>query len=72
MALKKKGGNPTPQTYDDAFREVLFIYNLAEVQMVRNLFTWWNAQLGKGNIEVRLDRFVASPSWREMFREAEV
>lgn len=35
-------------------------------------FTWRNGRYGATFVEERLDRFVATPEWREMFPRATV
>ena len=36
------------------------------------LFIWANGQSGEASIEAKLDRFLASKAWSELYKEVEV
>ena len=53
-----------------AFRHTLLQCGLADLVFRGYWFTWRNGQYGAAFVEERLDRFVATLEWREMFPKA--
>ena len=67
---EKKGGNPRQVTPMLAFRHTLLQCGLADLGFRGYWFTWRNGRYGVAFMEERLDRFVATLEWREMFPKA--
>uniref|UniRef100_A0A453EM00 Endonuclease/exonuclease/phosphatase domain-containing protein n=1 Tax=Aegilops tauschii subsp. strangulata TaxID=200361 RepID=A0A453EM00_AEGTS len=55
-----------------AFRDVLEVCGLVDLGLIGAPFTYDNKRSGAGNVKVRLDRAVATSSWRNMFAFAAV
>lgn len=67
---EKKGGRPHPNALLHGFADALEYCNLFDLGMCGYSFTW---ERGRGKInwvEERLDRAVASNSWRLLFQNA--
>lgn len=58
---------PRPVGQMQAFRDCLEICGLADLGFSGVAHTYDNKRSGEGNVKVRLDRAVASPSWRNSF-----
>jgi exonuclease III len=56
----------------EAFREVLSDCNLTDLGFVGVPYTYDNKRQGRANVQVRLDRAVACPSWQDMFADSNV
>lgn len=69
--MEKQGRNPPNQHHVEACREALACCELMEIENVGTQFTWVNGQVGEASIQAKLDRFVATQAWRELFNEAE-
>jgi hypothetical protein len=63
---------PRPTNQMDAFREVLFDCNLTDLGFAGVPYTYDNKRQGKANVQVRLDRAVASSEWRDLFADSHV
>jgi hypothetical protein len=67
-SFEKQGGVPKSQTQMESFRNVLDFCNLQDLGFEGDIFTWRNNNFRvEGYIRERLDRAVASPSWRAHF-----
>ena len=64
---EKEGGNPRPQGYMQAFRDVLSDCELYDLGFSGDPFTW-----KRGCIRARLDRVVANTAWITMHPESTV
>jgi endonuclease/exonuclease/phosphatase family metal-dependent hydrolase len=64
---EKEGGNPRPQIYMQALRDVLEDCNLSDLRFSGEPFTW-----RRGRIRERLDRGLANNAWRTLHPEASV
>jgi hypothetical protein len=64
---EKEGGNPRPQGYMQAFRDVLSDCELFDLGFNGDPFTW-----KRGRIRERLDRVVVNNAWNTMHPEATV
>jgi hypothetical protein len=58
---EKEGGNPRPQNYMQAFRDVLTDCSLDDIGFIGDPFTW-----RRGRIRERLDRALANRAWIDM------
>lgn len=54
------------------FGEVLNQCYMMDLGFQGPFFTWNNKQMAPGNIQKRLDRFLANFSWKSMFHDAQV
>ena len=63
--FEKEGGNPRPNHFMQAFRDVLSDWSLNDIGFHGDKFTWHRA-----GIRERLDRGLASASWQEKFDDA--
>lgn len=69
---EKCGNIPHPKPFLQGFNDALSDCDLSDLGMSGYPFTW---ERGRGTyawVEERLDRAVASPSWRLIFEQAEV
>jgi hypothetical protein len=64
---EKEGGNPRPQIFMQAFRDVLNDCDLEDLGYSGDAYTW-----KRGRIRERLDRAIANRSWQDMHPEAAV
>ena len=64
--------SPRPQRQMQAFRDSLENCELADLGFSGVPRTYDNKRSGNGNVKVRLDRAVASPSWRNLFEQPSV
>ncbi|KAI4979941.1 hypothetical protein ZWY2020_016694 [Hordeum vulgare] len=65
---EKEGGAPKPQQQIDRFKEALEFCELDDLGFVGNVFTWRNHSHSMDKyVRERLDRVVATPSWRQRF-----
>jgi hypothetical protein len=65
---EKEGGSVKPQGCMDKFKETLELCELDDLGYVRDTFTWRNhSHSAKSYIRERLNRAVASLTWREHF-----
>jgi hypothetical protein len=72
-SFEKEGGVPKPQAHMDKFRDVLDFCNLQDLGFEGDMFTWRNNNSRvEGYIRERLDRAVATPSWRIHFTDFKV
>ena len=67
---EKRGGNPRQVTPMVAFRHTLFHCGPIDLGFRGYRFTWRNGRYGATFVEERLDRFVATIEWRELFPKA--
>jgi hypothetical protein len=58
---EKEGGNPRPQVYMQAFRDVLDDCDLIDLGFIGEPFTW-----KRGRIRERLDRVIVNNAWNIM------
>jgi exonuclease III len=66
------GGNPRNEGQMQAFRDCLLDCGFTDLGYTGYSFTWNNRRDGEANIQVRLDRGVATASFLEMFPNAKV
>jgi hypothetical protein len=67
-SFEKQGGAPKAQYLMENFRSALDFCNLQDLGFEGDIFTWRNNNFRvDGYIRERLDRAVASPSWRVRF-----
>jgi exonuclease III len=64
---EKSGGNPLDPNLTTSFRNTISLCDLQDLGYKGNTFTWTNRQQGDHLIEARLDRFLATTSWKTMF-----
>jgi hypothetical protein len=65
---EKEGGAPRPQACMDRFKESLECCELDDLGFVGDIFTWRNhSHSAESYIRERLDRAVATLTWRERF-----
>ncbi|XP_023878444.1 uncharacterized protein LOC111990910 [Quercus suber] len=64
------GGNTGSSSTTNFLRELMFEFNVVDLGYSRNKFTWAKGQWGNAHIKRRLDRDVASISWRLVFPKA--
>jgi exonuclease III len=65
---EKEGGVPRPQACMDRFKETLELCELDDLRFVGDAFTWRNNNHDANKyIRERLDRAVATQSWRDRF-----
>ena len=69
---EKEGGNRGSTSTPNFLKELLFELEAVDLGYSGNKFTWWNKRWGRGAIRERLDRAIASPSWRLSFPNASV
>jgi hypothetical protein len=68
FSFEKQGGAPRPQSQMNNFRNALDFCNLQDLGFEGDIFTWRNNKFCvDGYIRERLDRAVASPTWRARF-----
>ncbi|XP_075663176.1 uncharacterized protein LOC142632701 [Castanea sativa] len=67
---EKKGGNPKQVTAMLAFQHTLLQCGLVDLGFRGYRFTWRNGQHRATFVEERLDRFVATLEWKNMFPKA--
>ncbi|VFQ84297.1 unnamed protein product [Cuscuta campestris] len=67
---EKKGGNPHPHALISGFNTILSDCGLFDLGMRGYPFTWERGRGSPNWIEERLDRAVASGSWKELFDRA--
>lgn len=66
---EKKGGNAFNARAVDIFRKAIEACNLVDIAYTGYDFTWCNGRGGEDNIQERLDRFLATRSWIDLFQE---
>jgi hypothetical protein len=72
-SFEKQGGATKSQAQMDKFRDALDFCNLQDLGFEGDMFTWRNNSWHvEGYIRERLDRVVASPSWRIKFSDFKV
>jgi hypothetical protein len=64
---EKKGGNLIDPNITNNFRNILSLCNLQDLGYTGNTFTWTNRNQGEHLILARLDRFLATTEWKQMF-----
>ncbi|KAJ1402140.1 Zinc finger, CCHC-type [Sesbania bispinosa] len=67
---EKRGGNPVQDNILTGFRECVQCCELIDLGFVGDRFTWDNRQHDQGNIKARLDRALATSTWRDLFPAA--
>lgn len=65
--MRKRGGNPRPQQYMQAFQQVIDDCNLCDMAFVGDPFTW-----RRGRIRGRLDRGLVNEAWSRLFPQVEL
>ncbi|KAH7841895.1 hypothetical protein Vadar_013209 [Vaccinium darrowii] len=71
-ADEKLGGTQRQEWELTDFQQFVQQSNLIDLGYVGYPFTWNNRRVGRDNVRVRLDRFLASPSWRIQYPNAAV
>jgi hypothetical protein len=56
----------------EEFRDTLSLCDLHDLGLCELPFTWDNGRAGGANVQVRLDRAVADPAWRDVFTDVKV
>ncbi|KAL8459116.1 hypothetical protein ACS0TY_036548 [Phlomoides rotata] len=69
---EKQGGNHHITQNMEDFRQTITDLNIQDLGSTGNDFTWTNGRSGQNNIQVRLDRALATSSWSLWFPEARV
>lgn len=69
---EKMGGNQRQSWELTDFQNIVQESKLVDLGYVGYPFTWNNKRNGKENVRVRLDRFLASPTWRICYPNAMV
>ncbi|XP_019165702.1 PREDICTED: uncharacterized protein LOC109161665 [Ipomoea nil] len=69
---EKRGGNPHPERLLHGFDETIEECGLAQMHMMGYPFTWEKGKCTPNWIEERLDKVLASQSWRENVPDASV
>lgn len=67
MSSEKKGGNEFRTEEAEILRQATRFCHLEDLGYVGHDFTWTNNRGGEQNIQERLDRFFATPVWRQAF-----
>ena len=67
MSHEKQGGNEFRVHEAEILRKVARDCNFEDLGYIGHDFTWTNNRGGEDNIQERLDRFFATPAWREKF-----
>lgn len=69
---EKRGGRKQPQTLIDGFSDTVVDCGLYDLGFVGAKYTWERSRGTERWIQERLDRGLATVSWRELFPDAEV
>ncbi|KAK6126474.1 hypothetical protein DH2020_039779 [Rehmannia glutinosa] len=69
---EKMGGNIKAFADMEAFRNAAYDCTLTDLGYTGNIFTWTNGQALDQNIQERLDRALATETWRDIFPKCEV
>ena len=69
---EKVGGHGCGTSAPNFLKDLLFDLGAVDLGFSGCKFTWWNKRWGKGSIQERLDRAIASFSWKESFPKAAV
>ncbi|XLR24789.1 hypothetical protein S83_052689 [Arachis hypogaea] len=64
---EKQGGNPVTFSQVEGFREAIQTNDLLDLGFVGHSFTWTNGKGGESNIQERLDRAMATMTWKESY-----
>ncbi|KAL2905203.1 Phosphatidylinositol 3-kinase 3 [Bienertia sinuspersici] len=67
LSKEKQGGKEFNNAEVDIFRDAVATCNLEDMAYVGHDFTWSNNRGGDQNIQERLDRFLATTSWKAIF-----
>ena len=67
MSHEKQGGNEFRVNEAEILRKVVRECNFEDLGYIGHDFTWTNNRGGEDNIQERLDRFFATPAWRQKF-----
>ena len=67
MSHEKQGGNDFRVNEAEILRKVVRDCNFEDLGYIGHDYTWTNNRGGEQNIQERLDRFLATPAWREKF-----
>jgi exonuclease III len=69
---EKEGGHVGSSSSPNFLKDLLFDLGAVDLGFVGNSFTWSNRRWGRGSIRERLDRGIASVSWRVHFPKATI
>lgn len=69
---EKKGGNPCSRGRLEHFHNLMTDCEFMDLEFKGQAYTWSNNQGGEDNIRIRLDRAMATVSWRNLFPLAQV
>lgn len=67
VSSEKQGGAAFNNSEAEILRGAMEVCNFVDLGYVGHDFTWTNNQGGDDNLQERLDRFFATPSWRAFF-----
>uniref|UniRef100_A0A2N9HGL8 Reverse transcriptase domain-containing protein n=1 Tax=Fagus sylvatica TaxID=28930 RepID=A0A2N9HGL8_FAGSY len=70
--VEKEGGHVGSSSSPNFLKDLLFDLGAVDLDFVGNSFTWSNRRWGRGSIRERLDRGIASVSWRVHFPKATI
>lgn len=67
---EKEGGSNRERKAMEGFRDVLAKCDLGDLRCVGQWYTWERGNSPETRIRERLDRFIVSVSWLQLFSEA--
>ena len=62
-ANEKKGGSPVRDPAREWVEDIILGWDLIDINLVKEKFTWSNKRVGPGHIAARLDRFIVHSSF---------